>query len=128
LDPAKLDEQLNAKNKPLPKQMSADEENDFVKKAKIQVPLEYHNKYEELMLKHNVVFSKNNQGIRNTEHFEHIFLKITSPGSKSNTQFLMLTDLHLKCKFKNGSKWALFNKANPDTAHQCLWYQKRMPH
>jgi hypothetical protein len=36
-DPGKLEEKLIAKNKPLPKRMSAKEENDYFKQAKIQV-------------------------------------------------------------------------------------------
>jgi hypothetical protein len=73
------------------------------------------------------VFSKHDQEIGKAEHIGYnIFLKITSPGSKNNTQSCMLKDLKLKNIFKNGSKWASFNQANPDTIQQYLWYQKRM--
>ncbi len=41
LDPSKLEETFNAKNKPLPKPTSTVEEKDFIKRAKIEVLPEY---------------------------------------------------------------------------------------
>ncbi len=63
--------------------MSKDEDLKLPSKSKIKFISEYQSKYEEFILKHHDMFSKNDQDIRKAEYLEHnILLNDTKPRFK----------------------------------------------
>jgi hypothetical protein len=75
-----MEQKFDARNKPLPRKISFREELEFIGKTKIQVPKDYEHKYQDLILKHHNMFSKNDQDIGKAEHFEqNILLKDNKP-------------------------------------------------
>jgi 16S rRNA G1207 methylase RsmC len=75
-----MEQKFDARNEPLPRKIFSKEEQEFISKAKVQVPKEYKHKYQDLILNHQNVFSKNDQDIGKAEYFEHnILLKDNKP-------------------------------------------------
>jgi hypothetical protein len=76
------------------------------------------------------VFSKNDQDICKTEHFEHnILLKDNKPRFQKQYP---IPDAHrprVEAQIQDWLKmWVSLNQVTLDTTHQYLWCQRRMDH
>jgi hypothetical protein len=80
LNAEKLQKQFDARARPLPEPLTPAEKNEFLGKAKINVPAEFQYQYEELLAKHHDVVCKHSQDIGKANHCEHnILLKKSKP-------------------------------------------------